>query len=64
MTIWPRYLKKKKVGPFSENKAMSLHFALGKCYDDIKNYEKAFPHFLAGCKLKRSKTFLYSRRCR
>ncbi len=39
----------------SGNRKMSLHFALGKCYDDIKDYEKAFPHFLAGCKLKRAK---------
>jgi hypothetical protein len=34
---------------------MSLHFALGKCHDDTKDYDKAFPHFLAGCKLKRAK---------
>jgi hypothetical protein len=46
--------EKKSVG-FSENKAMSLHFALGKCYDDSGDYEHAFPHFLAGCKLKRAK---------
>ncbi|QFY44428.1 tetratricopeptide repeat protein [Candidatus Methylospira mobilis] len=36
-----------------------LHFALGKCYDDIGDYEKAFPHFLEGCKLKRA-TFGYN----
>jgi len=47
--------EEKKLVKFSENKAISLHFALGKCYDDIKDYEKAFPHFLAGCKLKRTK---------
>ncbi len=35
-------------------KAMSLHFALGKCYDDSKQYDKAFPHFLEGCRLKRA----------
>jgi tetratricopeptide (TPR) repeat protein len=46
--------EEKKSASFSENKAMSLHFALGKCYDDSKDYEKAFPHFLAGCKLKRA----------
>ena len=44
-----------KLTEFSENKKMSLHFALGKCYDDIKDYEHAFPHFLAGCKIKRAK---------
>ncbi|MEO8331090.1 MAG: sulfotransferase [Gallionella sp.] len=39
----------------SGNRKMTLHFALGKCYDDNKDYENAFPHFLAGCKLKRDK---------
>jgi tetratricopeptide (TPR) repeat protein len=38
----------------SRNKAMSLHFALGKCYDDTGDSDKAFPHFLAACRLKRS----------
>ncbi|MBI5658960.1 MAG: tetratricopeptide repeat protein [Nitrosomonadales bacterium] len=47
--------EEKKLSGFSDNKAMSLHFALGKCHDDSKDYEKAFPHFLAGCKLKRAK---------
>jgi tetratricopeptide (TPR) repeat protein len=40
---------------FSDNKQLSLHFALGKGYDDIGEHDKAFPHFLAGCKQKRSK---------
>lgn len=40
---------------FSENKQLSLHFALGKGYDDLGEHDKAFPHFLAGCKQKRSK---------
>ncbi len=44
--------------PLSNEKAMLVHFALGKCYDDICDYEKAFPHFLEGCKLKRA-TFDY-----
>jgi tetratricopeptide (TPR) repeat protein len=39
----------------SDNRKMSLHFALGKCYDDTKQYDQAFPHFLEGCKLKRAK---------
>jgi len=47
--------QEKKSAGFSENKMMSLHFALGKCYDDTKDYEQAFPHFLAGCKIKRAK---------
>ncbi len=47
--------QEKKSAGFSGNKMMSLHFALGKCYDDSKDYDWAFPHFLAGCKLKRAK---------
>ena len=44
--------------PLSSKKAMALHFALGKCYDDSKQYDKAFPHFLDGCRLKRA-TYSY-----
>lgn len=39
----------------SETKALSLHFSLGKSYDDIKEHERAFPHFLEGCRLKRKR---------
>jgi tetratricopeptide (TPR) repeat protein len=45
--------------PLPAKKAMALHFALGKCYDDSKQYDKAFPHFLAGCRLKRA-TYSYA----
>ncbi|MDD5299166.1 MAG: tetratricopeptide repeat protein [Gallionella sp.] len=38
----------------SNKEAVYLHFALGKSYDDLGDYEKAFPHFLEGCKLKRA----------
>ncbi|GAB1233907.1 tetratricopeptide repeat-containing sulfotransferase family protein [Ferrigenium sp. UT5] len=44
--------------PLPPKKAISLHFALGKCYDDSKQYDKAFPHFLEGCRLKRA-TYRY-----
>jgi tetratricopeptide (TPR) repeat protein len=44
--------------PLPDKKAIALHFALGKCYDDSKEYDKAFPHFLEGCRLKRA-TFDY-----
>lgn len=44
--------------PLPDKDAISLHFALGKSYDDIGDYEKAFPHFLEGCRLKRT-TFAY-----
>lgn len=35
-------------------RALSLHFALGKAYDDLKEYDRAFPHFAAGCRIKRA----------
>jgi tetratricopeptide (TPR) repeat protein len=35
-------------------KAMALHFALGKCFDDIGECDRAFTHFAAGCRLKRA----------
>jgi tetratricopeptide (TPR) repeat protein len=44
-----------KMPDYSDNRRMSLHFALGKCYDDSKDYDRAFPHYLAGCKLKRAR---------
>lgn len=44
--------------PLPSKKAVALHFALGKCYDDSKQYDKAFPHFLEGCRLKRA-TYSY-----
>ncbi|MFT3757941.1 sulfotransferase [Thauera sp.] len=37
------------------NKRISLHYALGKAYDDLKCWDQAFPHFLEGARLKRSK---------
>ncbi|MDI1301666.1 MAG: tetratricopeptide repeat protein [bacterium] len=42
-----------KIGDMSDTRAMSLHFALGKCYDDTRQYESAFSHYLKGCSLKR-----------
>ena len=39
----------------SETRALPLHFALGKCYDDTKQYDLAFPHYLEGCRLKRKR---------
>lgn len=44
--------------PLSPKKWITLHFALGKCYDDSKQYDQAFPHFLEGCRLKRA-TYKY-----
>lgn len=45
--------------PLSDKDAIFMHFALGKSYDDIGEYEKAFQHFIEGCRLKRS-TFEYN----
>lgn len=39
----------------SVEKQISLHYALGKAYDDLKRYDEAFPRFLEGARLKRSK---------
>ncbi|HEU5048604.1 MAG TPA: sulfotransferase [Rickettsiales bacterium] len=36
-----------------DEKASRIHFALGKAYDDNDNPEKAFHHFLEGCRLHR-----------
>jgi tetratricopeptide (TPR) repeat protein len=47
--------EEKKMGDYSDNRRISLHFALGKCYDDTGEYDKAFPHYLDGCRLKRAR---------
>jgi tetratricopeptide (TPR) repeat protein len=39
----------------SVEKRISLHYALGKAYDDLKEYDKAFPQFIEGARLKRGK---------
>jgi tetratricopeptide (TPR) repeat protein len=44
-----------KLETMTQSKAMTIHFALGKSYEDLKEDEKAFPHFLKGCAIKRSK---------
>ncbi|PIY21279.1 MAG: hypothetical protein COZ12_05575, partial [Deltaproteobacteria bacterium CG_4_10_14_3_um_filter_60_8] len=44
-----------KLDTMLETKALPLHFALGKCYDDTKQYDLAFSHYLEGCRLKRKR---------
>ena len=39
-----------------ETKALPLHFALGKCFDDTQQYDQAFHHYKEGCRLKRKRT--------
>ena len=46
--------KARSGAPLPDKDAVYLHFALGKSYDDMGDYEKAFPHFLEGCRLKRA----------
>lgn len=43
------------IGNMPETRALSLHFALGKAYEDTKQHDKAFPHFMEGCRLKRKR---------
>ncbi len=38
--------------PLSDENAVFLNFALGNSYNDMGDYDKAFPHFLKGCRLK------------
>ena len=37
-----------------EERYMALHFALGKAYDDMKDYPKSLEHYGIGAKLKRN----------
>lgn len=39
----------------SEEQRLSLHYSLGKAYDDIKDHHRAFDQFMAGAALKRKK---------
>ncbi len=45
----------KKFDTLPETKIMHVHFALGKVYDDIGDADRAFPHFMKGCAIKRAK---------
>ena len=37
-----------------EKKQMQLHFAMGKAFDDIRDYDRSFQHYVEGCRIKRS----------
>lgn len=44
-----------KLDTLEEDQRIILHYTLGKTYDDLGEYARAFPHFMAGACLKRSK---------
>ena len=44
-----------KIDTLPDAKAVPLHFALGKCFEDTKQYDLAFKHYQAGCQLKRKR---------
>jgi len=43
-----------KIDELTPTKAVSLYFALGKTYDGLKEYDKAFPLLVEGNRLKRA----------
>lgn len=43
----------KDIHSLSKHKQIFLHYALGKAYDDLGEYDKAFPEFEKGAALKR-----------
>lgn len=45
----------KGIATMPATKALSLHYALGKAYEDLKRYDDAFPHYLEGARLKRER---------
>ena len=36
-------------GNLPPGKLVYIHFALGEAYDDLKDYDRAFEHYLKGC---------------
>jgi tetratricopeptide (TPR) repeat protein len=42
----------KKLEQLPSSKALVIHFGLGKIYDDLGDFNRAFPHFIAGCRMK------------
>jgi len=43
------------ISEVSPNKQEYLYFSLGKCFDDLGDWPKAFDYFTQGCKLKRKR---------
>jgi tetratricopeptide (TPR) repeat protein len=44
-----------RISELSEQKALGLHYALGKIYDDLQQYDLAFRHYAEGARLKRKR---------
>jgi hypothetical protein len=44
-----------RIDELAPNQIEYLHFALGKCYDDINEHSTAFKHYQQGCQLKRGR---------
>ncbi len=42
-----------QIGSLSPSRQISIHYALGKAYDDLQRWDEAFPHFLEGARLHR-----------
>lgn len=45
-----------EVDDMTGSKPISYHFAMGKSYDDMGEYDQAFKHFNKGCELKHAST--------
>ncbi len=45
----------RKLPDLPDSKAIPLLFALGKCYDDTKQYDLAFEHYARGCERQRKR---------
>jgi tetratricopeptide (TPR) repeat protein len=48
-------LEAQNIASLPPGKALYVHFSLGKAYDDIGEADKAFPHFIKGCAIKRAR---------
>src|SRR6266480_1604746 len=47
-----RMLARLEAGPLTETQSMRLHFALGKAFDDLQDYERAIGHFDAANRVR------------
>ena len=45
----------------NRERRVAIHYALGKAYDDLREWDTAFPHFLEGARIRRSRVSYDSR---